>query len=98
MTANKAEHQCTERDVLAGIKIDLARTEERIIALDKRINGSIGTFYDHVKQGKTWRMAVAGIALTIVLEFIGFAFVFGTLFETVRVNERIIQREVLGGK
>lgn len=68
----------------------LARIEERVIALDKRINGSYDMFLDHVRQGKAWRGVLVGLAVTLCLNIIGFAYLFGTLSKTVCVNERTI--------
>ena len=83
---------CTEKETLNGLLVLVARTEERVVNLDKRINGSLKTYQDHIVQGKGWRMAIIGTLVMIVLQIIGFAFVYGTLSKTVNVNERIIQR------
>jgi len=96
------EYQCTEKETLkniahtlAKVSVSQARTEENVLALDKRINGSYDTFCDHVAQGKGWRMAVSGIAVGLIIQIVMFSYVFGNLAKTVSVNERIIQREVI---
>jgi len=47
----------------------LARIEERLVAMDKRINGSIDSVEKHIDQGTKWRLA-------IVIAFIGLTGVF----------------------
>lgn len=69
-----------------------ARIEGTVVALDTRINGSIDMFYDHIKQGKGWRSIIAGIVIALIMQFVGFAFVFGRMDKTLEVNERVLQR------
>lgn len=80
---------CDQHNELTNL---IARVEERVIALDKRINGSYDMFLDHVKQGKMWRGVVVGISVTLIVNIIGFAYLFGTLSKTVCMNERIIAK------
>ena len=79
---------CTEKETLG-------RIEATLEALDKRINGSYKTFNDHIVQGKGWRTAVISTLIIVVIQIVGFAYVYGNLAKTVSVNERIIQREVV---
>ena len=99
------EHSCTEKETLkeisysiANIAISQAKSDERIIALDKRINGSYKTFHDHITQGRGWRVGIVSLIVTVVLQFIGFAFLFGNIVKNDAVQDRIIQREILDGE
>ncbi len=47
----------------------LARIEERLIAVDRRVNGSLDAVAKHIDQGTKWRLA-------IVIAFIGLTGVF----------------------
>ena len=70
----------------------LARIEERQIAIDKRINGSIDDIHDHIKAGDRWRAIIIGIAVSVVIQIVAFSYIYGNLSKTVCVNERILQR------
>ncbi len=47
----------------------LTRIEERLIAVDRRVNGSLDIVAKHIDQGTKWRLA-------IVIAFIGLTGVF----------------------
>lgn len=87
---------CKQEEAIKSLLVTTGKIEERIIALDKRINGSYQAFCDHIVQGKGWRMAVVGTVVAVVIQVVGFAFMYGNLYKTVVVNERIIQRDVVG--
>ena len=44
----------------------LARIEERLIAVDKRINGSIDAIQEHIQHGTKWRLAIVVVALGLI--------------------------------
>ncbi len=45
----------------------LCRIEERLIAVDKRINGSIESIGKHIDQGTKWRLSIiVAVALGLV--------------------------------
>lgn len=45
----------------------LARIEERLIAVDKRINGSIHDIEKHIDHGHKWRLTIVVVAVTMLL-------------------------------
>jgi hypothetical protein len=55
----------------------VARIEERLIAVDKRINGSIDSIEKHIEHGSKWRLTIAtigiGLLVTIFTRFWGWA-------------------------
>lgn len=73
----------------------LARIEERQIAIDDRINGSIDAIKEHIDHGHRWRTAIIGIFVAIIIQVVTFAYVYGNLAKTVSINERTLEREVL---
>lgn len=70
----------------------LARIEERQVAIDNRINGSIDDIRSHISAGARWRSAIIAIVCAIVLQVVGFSYMYGNLCKTVSVNERILTR------
>ena len=60
----------------------LCRIEERLINVDKRINGSIGDVEKHIEQGTKWRLA-------IIIAVIGLIGMYTTRVENwARVNKQ----------
>ena len=53
------------------------RTEEKIVALDRRINGTLLAIDKHINHGHVWRTAIAGLSLTVVVNIVVFAYIFG---------------------
>lgn len=92
------EHECKYADRILNMCESVARTEQKVESLDKRINGSMEAIREHIKQGSVWRGGIVGIAITVVLQLVAFSFAYGTLYKTVAVNERIIQREIISVK
>ena len=70
----------------------LARIEERQVAIDNRINGSIDDIKEHINASVKWRAYIVGIIVSIVVQAVLFAYTFGNLNKTVSVNERILMR------
>ena len=70
----------------------LARIEERQIAIDRRINGSIDDIKLHISNGQKWRGTILSVCVVIILQFIGFSYMYGSLNKTVAVNEGIVLR------
>ena len=70
----------------------LARIEERQVAIDRRINGSIDDIRLHISNGSKWRGTILSVCVVIILQFIGFAYMYGSLNKTVAVNEGIVLR------
>ena len=68
---------------LTDIKVSQARLEERQVAIDKRINGSIDDIKIHIEHGGKWRLAVVG-AVVILLINIGTG-----LYQYGRICERL---------
>ena len=64
----------------------LARVEERLIAVDKRINGSIESIEKHIEHGGKWRLSIIGVAVTLVLAVIGWVYAYGQIAKQVEVN------------
>jgi hypothetical protein len=64
----------------------LARVEERLIAIDKRINGSIEDIEKHIEHGGKWRASIIGVGSGLVLAVIGWVFAYGQIAKQVEVN------------
>lgn len=74
------------------MRIDIAEIRKDVKALDVRINGSINDFTTHIKHGEKWRVTIATIGVGLIMNVIVFAYMFGQLSTTVRVNTRIIEK------
>jgi len=87
-----SEIECKYEDKIIKMSEDITETKGDVKLLSSRINGSMDTFYDHIKQGKGWRTAVLSSILLFTINILMFVYMFGMLSKTVTVNERIIQR------
>jgi hypothetical protein len=61
----------------------VSRIEERLIAVDKRINGSIDDITKHIEHGSKWRLAIVGLALGLIL------FTIKTIDAQARINQLV---------
>jgi len=64
----------------------LARVEERLIAVDKRINGSIKEIETHIEHGGKWRASIIGVGASVILATIGWVFAYGQIAKQVQIN------------
>ena len=71
---------------LAELKTEIAVIKNTILGLDKRINGSINDIEKHIERGSSWRLAISGVAVGLVLQVVFFAYVYGCLNRQVMVN------------
>ena len=85
-------HECKYEERVLEMANDITETKGDVKLLSARINGSMDTFFDHVKQGKGWRVAVSSSLVILIMNILVFAYMFGIINKTVNVNERIIQR------
>ena len=66
-----------------GFSTSLARIEERLISVDKRINGSIDDITKHIEHGAKWRLTICGLVL-------GFAiFIFNVVVTQAKTNKLV---------
>jgi hypothetical protein len=72
----------------------LVRVEERLIAVDKRINGSIADIEKHIEHGAKWRLSIIGVASALILAVIGWVYAYGQIAKQVEVNtDKLIKQE-----
>jgi hypothetical protein len=80
---------------------DWGKMTASIENLDKRINGTLHDMEIYMDSGKAWRMSIIGIILTIILQVVTFAYLWGGLSNQVYVNSsrlnniEIIEKEAL---
>ena len=74
------------------IRERLARIEEKVIAIDKRINGSIDDIKTHIEHGIRWRLAIAGVAVSLLLSIMSGVYAYGKLCGLVEDNTQEIAR------
>lgn len=79
------EHVRTEEVEIATMKTAIQGDIKR---LDTRINGSLNKISEFMESGKAWRVAIASIAVTVLLQVIGGIFVFGGLYKQVNINDQ----------
>ena len=70
----------------------LARIEEKIIAVDKRINGSIEEIEKHIEHGQAWRLAIIGVAGLLIFQSLVFASMWGKLCSAVDRNSSLLDK------
>lgn len=70
--------------------------KERVINLDKRINGSIDAIEKHISTGVAWRMGIIGVAAMMIIQSLILASMWGRICRTVEINSgRIGELEAL---
>ena len=75
---------------------DISEIKTTVGRLDSRVNGSIDKIENHLASGQAWRFAIVGTMLTIALQVITFAYLWGCLTKQVTINtDRITQIEEL---
>ena len=88
-TERRKSFMCIHHEKLAEdintIKTDTAVTKERIINLDRRINGAMDGIRSHIEAGKVWRTAIFSTASGLVIAIIASIFYYGVMVD--RVNE-----------
>ena len=87
--------RCPEHDKLET-KIDriesaVHKIDKTASAIDVRVNGSIDDISKHIEHGTAWRISIVGIAGLIVLQIIGFVFMWGQLCKVVETNTARIE-------
>ena len=75
----------------AQMMCDVAVIKTTVINLDTRINGSINSIEKHMERGTAWRIAIIGNALLIVMQLVGFAYLWGQASKQIQVNTLWIQ-------
>jgi hypothetical protein len=70
----------------------LARIEEKVGAIEKTINGNINDIKTHIEHGNRWRLAIAGIAASLLLSIMSGVFAYGKLCGLVEDNTQEIAR------
>jgi hypothetical protein len=70
--------------------------KEKVLNLDKRINGSIDAIERHIRDGHAWRAGIIGVAVMMIIQSLILASMWGRICRTVEVNsERINELEIL---
>uniref|UniRef100_A0A6M3L9K1 Uncharacterized protein n=1 Tax=viral metagenome TaxID=1070528 RepID=A0A6M3L9K1_9ZZZZ len=64
----------------------LVRIEERLIAVDRRINGTIDDVKHHIENSRPRNIALIGALLTIVIFLINFSYGLGQNQKQIAVN------------
>ena len=70
----------------------VARIEEKVIAIDKRINGSIDDIHRHIASGQNWRGTIIGVGITLLLTIFSAVYAYGHLNARVCDNEQEVGR------
>jgi len=64
----------------------LARIEERLIAVDRRINGTMDEIKHHIENSRPRNIALIGALLTIVIFLINFSYGLGQTKKQIEIN------------
>jgi hypothetical protein len=68
------------------------RTEERIISMDKRINGTVDEVKTHIENSRPRNIAIAGVALTIFIWLFNIAIDLGANKKMIEINTQRWER------
>jgi hypothetical protein len=72
----------------------MIRVEERQIAMDKRINGTVDDIKSHINNSRPRNIAIIGVAVTIFIWVFNIAVEAGATRKQVEVNTKIIETKV----
>lgn len=62
-------------------KIEVEKIKVALLNLDKRINGSMGEIEKHICEGVAWHRVIVGVIVSIAIQAMAFAYMFGTISE-----------------
>jgi hypothetical protein len=75
----------------------MIRVEERIIAMDKRVNGTVDEIKIHIENSRPRNIAIAGVAISIFVWLFNIAIEMGANKKQIEINtqrwERTINKE-----
>jgi hypothetical protein len=71
---------------ISSIKTDIAVIKTDMKNLDKRVNGSITEIEKHIEHGKSWRLAIVGIVISVVIQITTFAYLWGQASRQIVIN------------
>lgn len=70
----------------------LARVEERLIAVDRRINGSIKEVEKHIENSRPRNIAIIGVAVSIFVFLFNLAISLGENHKQIVINTARLER------
>lgn len=70
----------------------MIRVEERQIAMDKRINGTVDDIKSHINNSRPRNIAVIGVAITIFIFIYNMAISLGENNRQIQVNTKILEK------
>ena len=70
----------------------MIRVEERLIAMDKRINGTIVDVEKHIENSRPRNIAIAGVAITLFIWLFNIAVELGAAKQQISVNTKIVEK------
>jgi hypothetical protein len=71
---------------------DWGSLKSTVESLDKRINGSLVAIQKHMDVALGWRVAIIGVILSVVLQVVAFAYLWGSLSNQVETNTKRWER------
>lgn len=71
---------------------NIARIMAGIESVDRRVNGSMESIKDHIRQGEKWRIALVGIVFAGIIQVVSFAYLFGTQQQIVKHNSKAVEQ------
>jgi hypothetical protein len=82
--------RCSDHDKLIE-KIDagyeaIHRIDKTTTELSARINGSIHDIEHHIASGQAWRIAIVGSIISIVIQVVSFAYLWGQASRQITIN------------
>ena len=62
-------------------KVEVEKVKILIQGLDKRINGSMSEIEKHICEGVAWHRVIVGVIVSIAIQAMAFAYMFGAISE-----------------
>lgn len=82
---------CKHDDKMMKMAEDIASIKATILAIDRRINGSIDDIKLHIAHGTKWRLSIVGVGAGLLISIMTFMHWSGRLCEVVDRHERQLQ-------
>ena len=86
--------ECTFQDEILTLCKDTSEIKATITGLDKRINGSIDSIKQHIRDGSVWRTLIVSVGLAVIINVVCVAYMYGQLAKQVEVNCEILEKFV----
>ena len=86
--------ECQYQDKILTLCEDTAEIKAITKGLDKRINGTMVSIQQHIRDGSVWRTLIVSVGMAVIINIVCVAYMYGQLAKQVEVNCEILEKFV----